>query len=81
MKTGTDTIRSRRLRDQTIQPFTDLLLHDMGPALADNFAEVAGAAAAMWRTPALWGIGYTERRSRGRSREGRLICRTAAPAP
>ena len=27
------------LRSQTIQPFTDLLLHDMGPGLADTLPE------------------------------------------
>jgi len=48
------------LRHQTIHPFTDLLLHDMGPALADKLPE-GRATGAMWRTPALWGIGYTEK--------------------
>ena len=46
------------LRDQTIRPFTDLLLHDMGPALADPLPE-GRARGAMWRTSPLWGIGYT----------------------
>ncbi len=46
------------LRDQTIQPYTDLLLHDMGPGLADNLAE-GDAAGEEWRTPPLWGIGLT----------------------
>jgi CxxC motif-containing protein (DUF1111 family) len=51
------------LRSQSIKPFTDLLLHDMGPELADdsglaaNDAQNAPAAASEWRTPALWGIG------------------------
>ncbi|MEM9065210.1 MAG: di-heme oxidoredictase family protein [Planctomycetota bacterium] len=44
-------------RDQVIQPFTDLLLHDMGPGLADNRPEF-GANGYEWRTPPLWGIGY-----------------------
>lgn len=41
---------------QTIRPFTDLLLHDMGPLLADEISEgvVTGSE---WRTPPLWGIG------------------------
>lgn len=44
---------------QLIWPYTDLLLHDMGPGLADNRPE--GAATGMeWRTPPLWGIGLTE---------------------
>lgn len=44
---------------QTIRPYTDLLLHDMGPGLADNRPE--GAATGQdWRTPPLWGIGLTK---------------------
>jgi CxxC motif-containing protein (DUF1111 family) len=46
------------LRGQTIRPYTDLLLHDMGTGLADNLPE-AGASGAEWRTPPLWGIGLT----------------------
>ncbi|HEY0821226.1 MAG TPA: di-heme oxidoredictase family protein, partial [Rhizobacter sp.] len=47
------------VRNQTIRPYTDLLLHDMGPDLADNLVE-GQATGNLWRTPALWGIGYTE---------------------
>ncbi len=46
------------LRNQTIRPYTDLLLHDMGPGLADNLGE-DGAGGSEWRTPPLWGIGLT----------------------
>ena len=46
------------LRNQSIQPYTDLLLHDMGPGLADNLGELR-ASGAEWRTPPLWGIGLT----------------------
>ena len=46
------------LRNQTIRPYTDLLLHDMGPGLADNMGE-DGAASSEWRTPPLWNIGLT----------------------
>ena len=46
------------LRDQTIHPFTDLLLHDMGPGLADNLGE-REATGAEWRTTPLWGIGLS----------------------
>ncbi|MDY7229323.1 di-heme oxidoredictase family protein [Hyalangium rubrum] len=46
------------LRGQTIHPYTDLLLHDMGPNLADNLAE-GTASGSEWRTPPLWGIGLT----------------------
>ncbi|MEM9349284.1 MAG: di-heme oxidoredictase family protein [Pseudomonadota bacterium] len=45
---------------QLIWPYTDLLLHDMGPGLADNRPE-ARANGREWRTPPLWGIGLTER--------------------
>lgn len=44
---------------QLIWPYTDMLLHDMGPALADNRPE-ARATGQEWRTPPLWGIGLTE---------------------
>lgn len=46
------------LREQTIQPFSDFLLHDMGPGLADNMGE-NGATGSEWRTTPLWNIGYT----------------------
>lgn len=46
------------LRNQTIRPFTDLLLHDMGPGLADNMGEGV-ATGSEWRTPPLWNIGLT----------------------
>lgn len=59
MKTG-KTHPFAELRDQTIRPFTDLLLHDMGPALADALPE-GQAQGAMWRTAPLWGIGYTDK--------------------
>lgn len=47
------------LEHQSIQPFTDLLLHDMGEGLADDRPdfEVTGSE---WRTPPLWGIGMVE---------------------
>jgi len=41
---------------QTIRPFTDLLLHDMGEALADGRPDFL-ATGREWRTPPLWGIG------------------------
>ena len=59
MKTGSGHLFAE-LRDQTIRPYTDLLLHDMGPGLADKFAE-GQAQGSMWRTAPLWGIGYTEK--------------------
>ena len=44
---------------QLIWPYTDMLLHDMGPGLADNRPE-ARATGTEWRTPPLWGIGLTQ---------------------
>ena len=44
------------LTNQTISPYTDLLLHDMGAPLADEIAEGA-ASGGEWRTPPLWGLG------------------------
>ena len=44
--------------DQLIWPYSDLLLHDMGEALADNRPEFS-ASGREWRTPPLWGIGRT----------------------
>ncbi|HKQ30307.1 MAG TPA: di-heme oxidoredictase family protein [Burkholderiales bacterium] len=44
------------LSDQTIRPYTDLLLHDMGEGLADGRPDFA-ADGREWRTPPLWGIG------------------------
>lgn len=44
------------LSHQTIHPFTDLLLHDMGPGLADNRPDQL-ASGTEWRTAPLWGIG------------------------
>jgi CxxC motif-containing protein (DUF1111 family) len=43
---------------QTIFPYTDLLLHDMGPELADNRPDFR-ATGREWRTQPLWGIGLT----------------------
>jgi len=48
--------RFQELRDQVIHPYTDLLLHDMGPELADTLTE-GQASPQMWRTSPLWGLG------------------------
>lgn len=42
--------------DQRIWPYTDLLLHDMGPALADG-RPLGTASGQEWKTPPLWGLG------------------------
>jgi CxxC motif-containing protein (DUF1111 family) len=51
--------RFPELSHQTIFPYTDLLLHDMGPDLADGVDDHE-AAGAEWRTPPLWGLGLLE---------------------
>ena len=59
LKTGNGHLFAE-LRNQTIAPYSDLLLHDMGSGLADNLVE-GQAKGAMWRTAPLWGIGYTDK--------------------
>jgi CxxC motif-containing protein (DUF1111 family) len=49
-----------QLAGQAIQPFTDLLLHDMGEGLADGRPDFL-AGRSEWRTPPLWGIGLSEK--------------------
>jgi CxxC motif-containing protein (DUF1111 family) len=43
---------------RTIQPYTDLLLHDLGPALADGLTDL-DASTQEFRTAPLWGLGQT----------------------
>ena len=45
-----------QLAFKLINPYTDLLLHDMGPGLDDGFTE-GSATTSEWRTPPLWGLG------------------------
>lgn len=47
------------LSNQTIFPYSDLLLHDMGEGLADNRPDFL-ASGSEWKTRPLWGIGLTE---------------------
>lgn len=56
-QTGPDALDV--LADQRIRPYTDLLLHDMGPDLADGRPDFE-ASGSEWRTPPLWGIGLVE---------------------
>lgn len=44
------------LSNKTYYPYTDLLLHDMGPELDDVYTE-GSATSAEWRTTPLWGLG------------------------
>ncbi len=47
------------LANKRIRPYTDLLLHDMGPDLADGRPDFR-AGGSDWRTPPLWGIGRSK---------------------
>lgn len=47
------------LSNQTFHPYSDFLLHDMGPLLDDGYPE-GGANSGEWRTPPLWGIGLAK---------------------
>ncbi|MGH8178952.1 MAG: di-heme oxidoredictase family protein [Steroidobacter sp.] len=47
------------LSRQTIHPYSDLLLHDMGPELADGRADFE-ASGSEWRTAPLWGLGLQQ---------------------
>ena len=58
-KTG-DSLRFPLLSQQSIYPYTDLLLHDMGAGLDDGVKE-KNAESYEWRTPPLWGIGIVAR--------------------
>jgi CxxC motif-containing protein (DUF1111 family) len=46
------------LSDKEFHPYTDLLLHDMGPGLDDGYTE-GTAKTSEWRTPPLWGLGLS----------------------
>jgi len=59
--TGADAGVAEAAR-QVVYPYSDLLLHDMGPGLADEVGEGA-AAGAEWRTAPLWGLGSAARDS------------------
>ena len=46
------------LSNKVFYPYSDFLLHDMGPGLDDGYTE-GTASTAEWRTPALWGLGLS----------------------
>ena len=48
-----------QVANRKIKPYTDLLLHDMGPELADGRPDYK-AGGADWRTAPLWGIGLSK---------------------
>lgn len=56
LKTGPSSVKA--LSNVVFHPYTDLLLHDMGPALDDGYTE-GSAKTSEWRTPPLWGLGLS----------------------
>jgi CxxC motif-containing protein (DUF1111 family) len=65
------------LQNQVIHPYSDLLLHDMGPDLADNNSQGEyKATPTMWRTPPLWTIGLCDEVAQGFQQD-----QTLNPAP
>ena len=59
-KSRTETnVAFPEISNQTIYPYTDLLLHDMGEGLADHRPDFE-ASGTEWRTSPLWGIGLTK---------------------
>jgi CxxC motif-containing protein (DUF1111 family) len=53
MRTGASAIQALSAHDVTL--YSDLLLHDMGPGLADNRPD-GSADGSEWRTAPLWGM-------------------------
>ncbi len=57
MKTATSPIQG--LSNKTFAAYTDLLMHDMGKDLDDNYTE-GTAKTFEWRTTPLWGLGLSK---------------------
>ncbi len=62
LKTGYSPIEA--LSNKEFHPYTDLLLHDMGPELDDGYTE-GTAKTYEWRTPPLWGLGLAPKSQGG----------------
>ncbi len=56
LQTGNAPIEA--LSNKIFNPYTDLLLHDMGTGLDDGYTE-GSATTSEWRTPPLWGLGLS----------------------
>lgn len=63
LQTGISPIAA--LSNKTFYPYTDLLLHDMGPDLNDGYTE-GTALPQEWKTPALWGLGLSKNSQGGK---------------
>ncbi|HEY1039130.1 MAG TPA: di-heme oxidoredictase family protein [Bacteroidia bacterium] len=57
LKTGSSPVAA--LAYKTFYPYTDMLLHDMGPGLDDHYTE-GSAKSYEWKTPPLWGLGLSK---------------------
>lgn len=57
LTTGASSVAT--LSNKIFSPYSDLLLHDMGPGLNDGYTE-GTALAQEWRTPPLWGLGLSK---------------------
>lgn len=57
LQTGPSPIEA--LSNKTFFPYSDMLLHDMGPGLNDGYTE-GTALPGEWRTPPLWGLGLSK---------------------
>lgn len=57
LTTGTSNVQA--LSNIEFYPYTDLLLHDMGPGLDDGYTE-GYALTYEWKTPPLWGLGLSQ---------------------
>lgn len=57
LQTGPSPIEA--LSNKTFYPYTDVLLHDMGPELDDGYTE-GSAKSSEWRTAPLWGLGLSK---------------------
>lgn len=64
LTTGKSTIAA--LSETTFAPYSDFLLHDMGPQLDDGYTE-GSAETFEWRTPPLWGLGLVGDAQGGRT--------------
>ena len=63
LKSGNSNIAA--LSNKPFFPYSDFLLHDMGPALDDGYTE-GTATTAEWRTPPLWGLGLSKNSQGGK---------------
>jgi len=63
LKTGNSPIQA--LANKVFSPYTDLLMHDMGKELDDNYTE-GSAKTFEWRTTPLWGLGLSKDSQGGR---------------